>query len=102
VRILKLNEQGTDYEVIPERETPDRFENAWPIMKSLMAAEPHGLTRLEIMARWPANGGKPSLPSLRRWLDRALVQGLIFRRGLGHRSDPFVYGLADLREQRMQ
>jgi hypothetical protein len=47
----------------------------------------------EILKEWPESR-KPPRGTLWGWLERAVEQGTLLRRGTGRRGDPFVYHLA--------
>jgi hypothetical protein len=60
----------------------------------ILAAAPGGLTRPQILERWPADPAAPDEVSLWRWLMRGARDGTIVRTGIGKRGRPFVYRLA--------
>jgi len=60
---------------------------------TLGAAAP--LTRQEVLKDWPAVEVKPDEGTLWRWLERAVAEGQVLRKGLGRRSSPFRYWLAE-------
>ncbi len=91
-RLIELNEAGTDYFVLNPINASD-FESGWPILKTVFEDANHRLTRHAILAAWPKDYDKPGATTLWHWLDRAVVDGLIARKGQGRKSDPFLYWL---------
>jgi hypothetical protein len=59
----------------------------------ILAAAPDGLTREQILKRWPADRPAPGEVSVWRWLMRAARAGTVLRTGTGKRGRPFVYRL---------
>jgi hypothetical protein len=60
----------------------------------VLAAVPGGLTRQQILKRWPADRPSPGEVSVWRWLMRGARDGTVLRTGTGRRGRPFVYRLA--------
>ena len=79
--------------------TPSPFATAFRLPEDLatlfriLAAAPDGLTRQQILMRWPADPAAPDEVSLWRWLMRGARDGTIVRTGIGKRGRPFVYRL---------
>jgi len=110
----ELNPQGTDYILLPDDPTPAPSPHASlracgistelaanlsmaPItdtLHQLIRESTEPITRLEILARWPAHQTAPNPDVLSRHLSQALEHGLITRTGTGSKSKPFRYNSA--------
>jgi hypothetical protein len=92
-RVIELNAAGTGYTAHGDF-AEDEFAPAWAALRGVLAHAPNKLTRVEILRAWPEDEAAPSQATLRRWLSRAVAQGLVLREGRGQHGDPFRYWLA--------
>jgi hypothetical protein len=90
--ILEWNADGTDY-LLRTDEEGDPFADSWLILRMVLEDASSKLTRLEILADWPADFIKPPSLTLWRWLDRGVHKGLILQEGTGRKRSPFRYWL---------
>jgi hypothetical protein len=65
-------------------------------LEQLIRESSEPITRLEMLARWPANQTTPHPDSRTRCLTRACERGLITRTGTGSKSNPFRYSIAPI------
>lgn len=94
VRVIELNEAGTDYRVVEDVLPEDaEMDLGWEEVRALLEEAPHKLTRPQILMRWPEDGTAPSEQTLWRCMSRAVERGLLCRDGVGHRNDPHYYWL---------
>ena len=94
-RTVELNDEGTDYKVLPIPADPENPAVGWPVLKTVLEDSPDRLTRREILAQWPEDFDKPSAVTLRRWLDVTVETKLVTRTGDGRWRTPFKYGLVE-------
>jgi hypothetical protein len=90
--VIELNADGTDYLTLGTSAEP-QFETGWPILKSILEKAEGPLTRLEILHAWPGPAAPPARKTLWRWLDLALKEEWVLRRGEGTRNHAFTYQL---------
>ena len=91
--VIEWNAEGTDY--LPRGGVADElFREHWEQLVAFFASAPDKLTRREVRALWPPGRESPSHTAVSRWLERAVVQGLLRRDGNGHRDAPFRYWVA--------
>jgi hypothetical protein len=92
--LIELNAEATDYVVVPD-EHEDGFQSNWDVLRLVLDDAPQKLTRDDILDEWPPDFDKPSLNTLRQWLDRAIARGLVLCEGSGRKRDPFRYWLPE-------
>jgi hypothetical protein len=92
----ELNAAGTDYVLLPSTPTPLLTPSGTlpPQLAAILHQSPTPLTRVEILARWPASSSPPNPTALARSLAQACEIGNLLRTGQGTKSDPFRYALA--------
>jgi hypothetical protein len=96
--IVELNAEGTDYAALGDA-AEEEFRDNWSRLRATLAGAPGKLTRREIEARWPDEGGPPARTSLRRWLAEAVTRGLMRYEGAGSRESPRRYWLPETEEK---
>jgi hypothetical protein len=90
--LMELTPDATDYlAAAPPPEDPD---TQWPLLRSILANAPAGLTRQEIRDAWPAGAPAPDDVSLWRYLQRAVTRGDLHQSGHGRKRSPFRYHLS--------
>jgi hypothetical protein len=95
-KVIELTADGTDY-VCRGTFHEEEFAARWEILRTILAEAPSRYTRLEILGRW--TGAKPpDKASLTRWLERAVVQGLLRKDGRCQKSHPYRYWLPEREE----
>jgi hypothetical protein len=92
--LIELNPQATDYVVLAD-DHEDGFQANWHVLRMVLGDAPQKLTRDDILDEWPADFDKPSINTLRKWLDRAIGRGLVTSEGSGRKADPFRYWLPE-------
>jgi hypothetical protein len=92
-RLLELSPDGHDYTVVTAAPSPDSFELGWPILSMVLEDAGQRPTRDGILKQWPVDFDKPSKSTLVRWLERALGEKLIERKGTGRGHDAYRYNL---------
>src|SRR5205823_2961771 len=80
--LLELSADGLDYRTVAEP-PPESFDQNWALLKSVFAEATNRLTRQEVHKYWPPDFDKPSLSTVTRWLERALQENRIVRKGKG-------------------
>jgi hypothetical protein len=88
--VIELEADGTDYVVLQEGIQAAFGEN-WQAVLDVLASANSKLTRQEILEQWSPDYDKPDGSTLWRWLNRAVVQGIIRREGKGRPQEPFRY-----------
>ena len=96
--VIELNEAGTDWHNLGSLEQTE-FGNGWDQLGAILLDAAQKLTRPEILEAWPADPHPPSLPTLYRWLERAVSLALVHRDGTGKRNDPHRYWLPGQEEK---
>ncbi len=88
---MELNAEGTEYRAVePDALTlPAAGREA---LIALLESAPTKLTLTGIQGLCP-DGPTPDEATLRRWLDRAVAEGVVCRDGNGRKRDPFRYWL---------
>jgi len=89
---IELNAVGTDYALCNLTPEPDGFDLGWPVVQLILQDAPEPLTRRQIFAAWSESHDRPSVSTLKRWLDKAAGEGLMQVEGPGTRHGPFRYG----------
>jgi hypothetical protein len=78
--------------VLPEAcPDDDGFSAQWEVLRMVLEDAPQKLTRLDILADWPADVAKPCAATLSRWLQSAVSAGLVLVEGTGRKADPLRY-----------
>ncbi len=101
--VIELNEEGTDYRWLGDV-ADEAFRVSWEVLRTVLLGAADKLTRAEILKDWPAVDVKPDEGTLWRWLERAVAEGKVLRKGTGRRNGPFRYWLpeAEARWRRSQ
>jgi AAA domain len=89
--LIELNADATDYVVLPDDDYEDSFEAGWHALTLIFEDAPQKLTRQDVLGEWPPDFDKPSLSTLRGWLDRAVDRALLACEGTGRKGDPLRY-----------
>ena len=89
--LLELAADGREYATVPQ--TQENFDQNWTLLKSIFDEATDRLTRQKVHKYWPPDFEKPSLSTVTRWLDRALKENRIVRKGKGTYRDPYVFSL---------
>jgi hypothetical protein len=98
--LMELSDDGTDYTVVPDDRGEMDYPNdtVWRTVESLLrnSDSERGLTRRELLDRWPGGGEAPpgDTPLYRR-LCAMLQTGRLTRSGRGQRFSPYRYRLAE-------
>jgi hypothetical protein len=92
--VIEWTADGSDY-LAHGSFLEEEFARHWHALRAVMAEAPHKLSRAELLRRWP-NSRPPDRLTLRRWLERAVSQGLLRNDGAGRRSHPFRYWLPEM------
>lgn len=92
-RLLQLDAGGRMLTVVPEPRAEDAYETGWLALKVVLEDATERLTTACILKDWLPDYWKPSLQTLRRWLERAGDEKKIERFGKGRCSSPFRYAL---------
>ena len=90
----ELNAEGTDYVLCAGEPMEGALGRTLEAVRSLLAARPVSLTRLEILENWPGPA-PPRADSLNRCLLRACELGILTRSGTGTKTEAFRYGVAE-------
>jgi hypothetical protein len=90
-RVVELTADGTDYRCLGTLEDA-YFADGWRQLVAVLERAERKLTRGEIHAHWP-DGPAPDDATLRRWLARAVRDGLLRRDGQGVKGSPYRYWL---------
>jgi len=96
--VIELNDAGTDWHNLGSIEQTE-FGNGWDQLGAILLEATEKMTRTEILEAWPAAPPPPSLPTLYRWLERAVSLALAHREGTGKRNDPHRYWLQGQEEK---
>ena len=96
--VIELNPEGTDYDVVDDVDS-EGMPAGHGVLLDILGAAGTGLTRAQILARWPADRPAPGDVGLWRWLERAVRDRVLTRTGTGVRADPFRYGVAGPRDR---
>jgi hypothetical protein len=92
---IELTADGTDYRLCDDVEDNDDFAEHWHALVQVFEDAVTKLTRLEILAGWPKECARPDKATVWRWLELAVLRGLVRRDGLGKKSAPFRYWLPE-------
>ncbi|CAN5618632.1 hypothetical protein BH11PLA2_BH11PLA2_19290 [soil metagenome] len=92
-RFVELSPDGRDYQVLPEPPEKEGFDAGWPILKAVLEDSDVRVTRKGILQSWPDDYDKPSPATLKRWLLRAVQDGLVDLHGTGRKNDAYSYFL---------
>jgi hypothetical protein len=92
-RLVELNPEGKALAVLPMPLVDGTFETGWPAMKFLLDDARERMTVLDIFAAWLPDFWKPSLVTLRRWLEQAVREKRLEKFGTGKKRSPFRYAL---------
>jgi hypothetical protein len=92
-RVLELTPDGTDYTCLGVF-YKEELARHWQALRTILNSAPHKLTRAEILDRWSADA-VPDPTTINRRLERAALDGLIRKEGLGTKRSPFRYWLPD-------
>ena len=95
--MIEWTADGTDYLVCPSFQD-EEFARRWHRVQAVFAEAPHKLTRTDVLLRWPDKKKKPDKVALRRWLEKAVADGLLRKDGNGRRNQPFRYWLPEREE----
>jgi hypothetical protein len=91
--VIELNAEGTDY-VFLGRVDDLRASEYWQILRPILQAAPHKLTRRELLDAWP--GGPPRNPvAIYAWLQNQVAAGVIRQDGTGVKDSPYRYWLPE-------
>jgi AAA domain len=93
-RVIELTADGTDYVLVGDvsEETGD---DGGRLLRQVLAEAGEGLTRRELLERWPPGWPRPNEVTLWRWLGRAVAEGWVRREGTGRGPSPYRFGLAE-------
>jgi hypothetical protein len=92
--VIELDEAGLMYSLVETAAEPDGYEAAWPVLEIILGDAPYRLTRDHILSYWLEDHEKPSMPTLRRWLERAEQERRVEKTGTGRKFDPFKFTIA--------
>jgi hypothetical protein len=96
--VIELSADGTDYLAQGDLGEAE-FLEAWPALCGVLEQAADRVTRGQVLAQWPEALVPPDRRILARWLEEAVARGLVSRRGLGRKADPFRYWLPGREEQ---
>lgn len=91
--VIERSPDGTDYRAHGTFQE-EEFARRWQTLRAVCADASHKLTRSDLRARW-TGPGKPDKTTLKRWLERAVRNGLLKKDGAGQRHCPFRYWLPE-------
>jgi hypothetical protein len=97
--LLELSADGKEYRTVVEP-PPEDYDRNWALLRMVFDEATNRLTRQEVHKYWPPDYDKPSLTTVTRWLERALKENKIVRKGKGTYRDPFAYSLPGFRPMR--
>ncbi|HZT79901.1 MAG TPA: AAA family ATPase [Gemmataceae bacterium] len=92
--VIELNAEGTDYRWLGDV-AEEAYRGSWEVLRTVLLGASGRMTRHEILADWPAVEVKPDEKTLWRWLERAVAEGKVLRKGTGLRNSPFRYWLPE-------
>ena len=92
--VIELNGQGTDYRWLGDV-AEEAYRGSWEVLRTVLLGASGKLTRQQILQDWPAVEVKPDEKTLWRWLEQAVAEGKVLRKGTGYRNGPFRYWLAE-------
>jgi AAA domain len=92
--VIELNDAGTDYRWLGDV-AEEAYRGGWEALRTVLLGAADRLTRAEILNDWPAVEAKPDEATLWRWLERAVAEGTVLRKGTGRRNSPFHYWLPE-------
>jgi hypothetical protein len=95
--VIELNAAGTDYLSHGDL-AEEEFTRSWAALRAALEGAMNKQTREAILDCWPEED-RPSPPTLWRWLERAVAQGLLCREGTGRKNDPYRYWLPGQEEK---
>jgi hypothetical protein len=90
--VIELDEAGTGYLAHGNEEQTELVEG-WSALHRALEGATGRLTRQEVRERWPADEPLPSVMTVWRWLEKAVVRGQVVRTGGGRKNNPFRYAL---------
>ena len=92
-RMVELNPEGTVLTELPMPVVDGTFETGWAALEFLLEDARERMTVTDIFTSWLPDFWKPSLITLRRWLDQAVRENRLEKFGTGKRNSPFRYAL---------
>jgi hypothetical protein len=96
--VIELNAEGTNYAGHGDISNSD-YLHEWPTVRRVLLEAKNKVTLKELLDAWPLDPPAPSYVTLWRWLDRAVREGLVLKRGSGHRDQPHRYWLPGQEEE---
>jgi AAA domain len=93
--LLELTPEGSDYVPVPEQPGEQVAFN-WEAFRLVLEDAPQKLTSRDILVEWPEQFDKPTLVTLRKWLQRAVDNRMVLCEGSGKKSNPFRYWLPEM------
>jgi hypothetical protein len=92
-RVIELTPDGADYTYLGSF-YKEELARHWQALRTILDSAPHKLTRAEILDRWSADT-VPDPTTVNRRLERAALDGLVQKDGLGTKRSPFRYWLPE-------
>jgi hypothetical protein len=90
--VIEWTADGSDYRGLGGSGEPE-FEQGWPVLRGILEKAEGPMSRRDILRAWPESAAAPALKTLWNWLDRAVREREVERRGRGTRKDPYLYEL---------
>ena len=90
--VIEWSADGHGYMALGDFEG-EAFAASWETLRGVIQQATRPQSLKDIMTHWPVSEPKPAEVTLWRWLERAVAEGRLLRRGEGGRRDPFRFCL---------
>ncbi len=96
--MIERSVDGSDYIALGSFDD-EAFSANWEVLRGVLAQARRPQTQAALLADWPPDDKQPCGQTLWRWLERAVAEGRVLRRGSGGRHEPYRYCLPGQEEQ---